>query len=84
MDFYLNASLTLLFFLLLFETCNLKIDKTFRDFSFNFSFIFIFFWGCILTCKIIGDIVQLGVSRSFLARVEIKVSNVRLGHANPN
>ena len=79
MDFYLNASWTLLF-IYLFETCNLIIDKIFRDF---FYFIFLF-WGCILTCMIIGDIVQLGVSRSFLARVEIKVSNVRLGHANPN
>ena len=44
MDFYLNASWTLLF-IYLFETCNLIIDKIFRDFSLNFFF---FFLGCIL------------------------------------
>lgn len=37
MDFYLNASWTLLF-IYLFETCNLIIDKIFRDFSLNFFF----------------------------------------------
>lgn len=38
MDFYLNALLTLHLFIYLFETCNLIIDKIFRDFSFNFFF----------------------------------------------